>query len=118
MILDALLTIKREQDSTLAFRKSCREGVCGSCAMNIDGTNALACIKKINPKGVTTIYPLPHMYVVKDLVVDFSRFYDQHRKIMPYLIREKQEPIAQKQYLQSLKDRDMLVCICLVTVNV
>ena len=69
MVLDALFKIKNEQDTTLAFRRSCREGICGSCAMNIDGENGLACLTKI-PKNnkVTTIRPLPHMYVIKDLV--------------------------------------------------
>jgi succinate dehydrogenase (ubiquinone) iron-sulfur subunit len=70
MVLDALLKIKNEIDPTLTFRRSCREGICGSCAMNINGGNTLACIAKLdrNPSQVTKIYPLPHMYVVKDLV--------------------------------------------------
>ncbi|XP_030363523.1 succinate dehydrogenase [ubiquinone] iron-sulfur subunit, mitochondrial isoform X2 [Strigops habroptila] len=72
MVLDALIKIKNEMDSTLTFRRSCREGICGSCAMNIAGGNTLACIKKIDPdlNKITKIYPLPHMYVVKDLVPD------------------------------------------------
>lgn len=109
MILDALLKIKREEDSTLTFRRSCREGVCGSCAMNIDGANALACTKRYKPEGDTTIYPLPHMYVIKDLITDMSRFLDQHKRAKPYLIRNHETPIGQKQFLQSLKDRDKLV---------
>lgn len=109
MVLDALLKIKREQDSTLTFRKSCREGVCGSCGINVDGKNCLACIKKIEPKGDSKIYPLPHMYVIKDLIVDFRQFIDQFNRIRPYLIRKNPEPIGEKQYLQSLKDRDNLV---------
>ncbi len=70
MVLDALIKIKNEMDPTLTFRRSCREGICGSCAMNIEGTNTLACISKINDNAhkPTKIYPLPHLYVVKDLV--------------------------------------------------
>lgn len=70
MILDALIKIKNEMDPTLTFRRSCREGICGSCAMNIDGRNTLACLCKIEDDAgkATKIYPLPHMYVVKDLV--------------------------------------------------
>lgn len=69
MVLDALIKIKNEDDATLTFRRSCREGICGSCAMNIEGTNTLACLAKISDVGKTTkILPLPHMYVVKDLV--------------------------------------------------
>ena len=80
MVLDALFKIKNEQDPTLTFRRSCREGICGSCAMNIDGTNTLACLSYIN-KGPepTKIYPLPHMYVLKDLVPDMTNFYDQYK---------------------------------------
>ncbi|RZC36582.1 Fer2 3 and/or Neuralized domain containing protein, partial [Asbolus verrucosus] len=109
MILDALLKIKREQDSTLTFRRSCREGVCGCCAVNVDGVNCLACTKKIVLKTASRIYPLPHMYVIKDLVVDFTRFYEQHKRVKPYLIRKNPEPMGEKQYLQSLKNRDQLV---------
>ena len=82
MVLDALIKIKSEQDPTLTFRRSCREGICGSCAMNINGQNTLACLCYIEPKDengdkakssdVTKIYPLPHMYVVKDLVPDMG----------------------------------------------
>ena len=68
MVLDALIKIKNEMDPTLTFRRSCREGICGSCAMNIDGENGLACLEFINKTGPTKIYPLPHMYVLKDLV--------------------------------------------------
>ena len=76
MVLDAVLKIKNEVDPTLSFRRSCREGVCGSCAMNIDGTNTLACTKAIaDIKGDVKIYPLPHMPVIKDLVPDLSNFY-------------------------------------------
>lgn len=86
MVLDALIKIKSEVDSTLTFRRSCREGICGSCAMNIDGTNTLACIKPIEDiSGDIKIYPLPHMKVVKDLVPDMSYFYAQYESIEPWL---------------------------------
>src|ERR1044071_3012830 len=76
MILDALIKIKNEVDATLTFRRSCREGICGSCSMNIDGTNTLACTKSCHDiKGEVKIYPLPHMPVVKDLVPDLTHFY-------------------------------------------
>jgi len=84
MILDALLKIKDEQDSSLAFRRSCREGICGSCSMNINGTNSLACLKPIKTDTtIITIYPLPHMYIIKDLVPDLSNFYSQYKYIKP-----------------------------------
>ena len=86
MVLDALLKIKNEIDPTLTFRRSCREGICGSCAMNIDGGNTLACLCYIDKSPEPTkIYPLPHMYVVKDLVTDLSNFYDQYKSIKPWL---------------------------------
>ena len=86
MVLDALIKIKNEVDSTLTFRRSCREGVCGSCAMNIDGTNTLACTKFIDEiKGDVKIYPLPHMPVVKDLVPDLNQAYAQYTAIEPWL---------------------------------
>jgi succinate dehydrogenase (ubiquinone) iron-sulfur subunit len=80
-VLDVLTKIKNEMDSTLAYRRSCREGICGSCSMNIDGTNTVACLRSVNmdPKEVTTITPLPHMYVIKDLVVDMTQFYQQYK---------------------------------------
>lgn len=75
MVLDALIKIKNELDSTLTFRRSCREGICGNCAMNIDGTNTLACTKSIDDiVGDIKIYPLPHMKVIKDLIPDMSHF--------------------------------------------
>src|ERR687892_979755 len=86
MVLDALIYIKNELDSTLTFRRSCREGVCGSCAMNIGGTNTLACTKAMSDvSGTINIYPLPHMPVVKDLVPDLTGFYAQYTSIGPYL---------------------------------
>ena len=84
MVLDALIKIKNEIDPTLAFRRSCREGVCGSCAMNIGGTNTLACTKALSDLGnKISIYPLPHLPVVKDLVPDLSHFYAQYASIEP-----------------------------------
>ena len=86
MVLDALIKIKNEVDPTLTFRRSCREGICGSCAMNIDGGNTLACLKPIEDiKGAVRINPLPHMPVVKDLVPDLSQLYAQLRSIEPWL---------------------------------
>src|SRR5262247_2366890 len=93
MVLDALIKIKNEMDATLTFRRSCREGVCGSCAMNIDGTNTLACTKYIDDvKGEVKIYPLPHMQVVKDLVPDLNRAYAQYASIEPWLKTKSPAP--------------------------
>ena len=89
MVLDALIKIKTELDSGLTFRRSCREGVCGSCAMNIDGGNTLACTHAIEDiDGDVLVYPLPHMYVIKDLVSDFSQFWAQYESIEPWLQTE------------------------------
>jgi len=87
MVLDALIKIKNEQDPSLTFRRSCREGICGSCAMNIQGSNTLACLAYIDDdtQSATKIYPLPHMYVLKDLVPDMGNFYEQYRSIEPWL---------------------------------
>ncbi len=107
MVLDAIIKIKNEQDPTLTFRRSCREGICGSCAMNIDGTNTLACLKACDElKGPIRIYPLPHMPVVKDLVPDLTRFYMQHRSIEPWLKTTTPEPV--KEWKQSHSDRALL----------
>merc|ERR1712233_149277 len=103
MVLDALIKIKNEMDPSLTFRRSCREGICGSCAMNIGGVNTLACLSKIDANDKKTkIYPLPHMYVVKDLVPDMNNFYQQ--------------------YLQSVDDRakldglyECILCACCST---
>ena len=93
MVLDALIKIKSEQDSSLTFRRSCREGICGSCSMNIDGTNTLACLKSIDEvKGEVKIFPLPHMPVVKDLVPDLSNAYRQLASIEPWLKSDKDAP--------------------------
>lgn len=90
MVLDALLKIKNEVDPTLTFRRSCREGICGSCSMNIGGTNTLACISHIDSdlNKPCKIYPLPHMYVIRDLVPDMSNFYKQYKSIQPWLQRK------------------------------
>ncbi|KAI5710217.1 hypothetical protein M8J75_006787 [Diaphorina citri] len=122
MVLDALIKIKNEMDPTLTFRRSCREGICGSCAMNIGGVNTLACISKIDANDkVSKIYPLPHMYVVKDLVPDMNNFYAQYKSIQPWLQRDK-ENIGNAQYLQSLDDRkkldglyECILCACCST---
>src|SRR5690606_32523110 len=94
MVLDVLLKIKNEIDPTLTLRRSCREGVCGSCAMNIDGTNTLACTKALDelPDGEVKIYPLPHMPVVKDLVPDLTHFYAQYASIEPWIKTESPVP--------------------------
>ncbi|GFG33962.1 hypothetical protein Cfor_07512 [Coptotermes formosanus] len=110
MVLDALIKIKNEVDPTLTFRRSCREGICGSCAMNIGGVNTLACISKIdtNLSKSSKIYPLPHMYVIKDLVPDMNNFYTQYRSIQPWLQRKDEKKSANQQYLQSVDDRKKL----------
>ena len=106
MVLDALIKMKDEMDPSLSFRRSCREGICGSCAMNIDGTNTLACTKSIHDvKGEVNIYPLPHMKVVKDLVPDMNHFYAQYESIEPWLKTESPAP-ANSERLQSPEDRD------------
>ena len=118
MVLDALMKIKNEVDSTLTFRRSCREGVCGSCAMNIDGVNTLACLKPIDDvRGDIKIYPLPHMPVVKDLVADLNKAYTQLESIKPWLQKSKHE-----NNMQSPKDREKLdgqweciLCFCCTT---
>jgi succinate dehydrogenase / fumarate reductase iron-sulfur subunit len=122
MVLDALIKIKDETDSTLTFRRSCREGICGSCAMNIDGTNTLACIKPIEEvKGDVNIYPLPHMPVIKDLVPDLSHFYAQLTSIKPWL-KTDTVPEKNKERLQSPEDRakldglyECILCACCST---
>jgi len=122
MTLDALIKIKSEQDSTLTFRRSCREGICGSCAMNIDGVNTLACLSKVEKDGTTMdINPLPHMYVVKDLVPDMTNFYQQYKAIEPYL-KTSAVPEGGKEHFQSPEDRkkldgmyECILCACCST---
>ena len=107
MVLDILNQIKAELDPSLTFRKSCREGVCGSCAMNIDGVNTLACQKNIEEcSDVINIYPLPHMKVIKDLVVDLKKAFEQFKSIKPWL--SKKTPNNEKENYQSIEDRDKL----------
>jgi len=124
MVLDALIKIKNEVDASLAFRRSCREGICGSCSMNINGTNTLACISKIdksNSKAVK-IYPLPHMYVVKDLVPDLTHFYKQYKSIEPYLKQKTPKGPGDRENLQSIEERkkldglyECILCACCST---
>jgi succinate dehydrogenase / fumarate reductase iron-sulfur subunit len=122
MILDALIWIKNKIDPTLTFRRSCREGVCGSCAMNIDGTNTLACTRGMDEvkKDTIAIYPLPHQPVVKDLVPDLTNFYAQHAAMQPWLKTTTAPP--EKEWRQSKEDRDKLdglyeciLCACCST---
>ena len=125
MILDVLLKIKDEQDSTLSFRRSCREGICGSCAMNIDGTNGLACLTRVErdaSEASTTIAPLPHMFVVKDLVVDMANFYAQYKSVKPWLQSGDAAKIDGKEVFQSKEDRakldglyECILCACCST---
>ncbi len=107
MVLDALIKIKDEIDPTLTFRRSCREGVCGSCAMNIDGTNTLACTKFISEvSGDIKVYPLPHMPVVKDLVPDLTQAYAQYTSIEPWL--KATTPAPERERLQTQEERAKL----------
>ena len=122
MILDALIHIKNNIDSSLTFRRSCREGVCGSCAMNIDGTNTLACTKNINDvKGEVKIYPLPHMEVIKDLVPNLSNAFKQYASIEPWLKTDKetQDGLERRQSPEERRELDGLyeciLCFCCST---
>ncbi|MCX7339894.1 MAG: succinate dehydrogenase iron-sulfur subunit [Hyphomicrobiales bacterium] len=128
MVLDALIWIKNKVDPTLTFRRSCREGICGSCAMNMDGKNGLACTTGIDECGghkggkaaKVAIHPLPHMPVIKDLVPDLTRFYAQHASIEPWL--KTTTPAPEKEWQQSKDDREKLdglyeciLCACCST---
>ena len=121
MVLDALIKIKSEIDATLTFRRSCREGVCGSCAMNIDGTNTLACTKFTNQvKGDVKVYPLPHTPVIKDLVPDCSQLYAQYTAIKPWI--ETQSSPPDRERIQSQDERkeldglyECIMCFCCST---
>ena len=107
MVLDALIWIKSKIDPTLTFRRSCREGVCGSCAMNIDGLNTLACTRGMDEiRGPIKIYPLPHLEVIKDLVPDLGNFYAQHASIEPWL--KTTTPPPEKEWRQTPEDRAKL----------
>lgn len=122
MVLDALIKIKNEVDSTLTFRRSCREGICGSCAMNIDGVNTLACTQAIEDiRGDVKIYPLPHMPVVKDLVPDLTNFYAQYASIRPWLQTRTPAP-PDRERLQAKEDQELIdspsaciLCACCST---
>ena len=122
MVLDALIRIKNEIDSTLTFRRSCREGICGSCSMNMDGRNGLACTTAIEDiKGDVQITPLPHMEVVKDLVPDLTHVYAQYASIQPWLKAVTPAPSGRER-LQSPEDRakldglyECILCFCCST---
>ena len=122
MVLDAVMKIKNEIDTSLTFRRSCREGICGSCAMNIDGTNTLACTKAIaDVKGDVKIYPLPHMPVNKDLVTNLKNLYKQLKSIKPWLIKQSRNESSEEN-IQSRNEREKLdglyeciLCACCST---
>lgn len=120
MFLDILISIKNFYDSSLTFRRSCREGICGSCSMNIDGMNSLACLKPLDfgNKNFITIYPLPHFFIIKDLVSDLANFYNQYKAIQPWLIF-KNTDTSNFEHLQAKKDRieldglyECILCAC------
>lgn len=122
MVLDALILLK-EQDPTLSFRRSCREGVCGSDGLNMNGKNGLACITPISTlgKGTIILRPLPGLPVVRDLVIDMSQFYTQYEKVKPFLINDDKQPPA-REFIQSVEERDKLdglyeciLCACCST---
>jgi succinate dehydrogenase / fumarate reductase iron-sulfur subunit len=122
MVLDAVIKIKNDIDPTLTFRRSCREGICGSCAMNIDGVNTLACTQPIAEiKGDVRVNPLPHLPVVKDIVPDLSHFYAQYATIRPWIRTQSTTP-PDRERLQSKEDREKLdglyeciLCACCST---
>jgi succinate dehydrogenase / fumarate reductase, iron-sulfur subunit len=122
MVLDALIKIKNEVDPTLSFRRSCREGICGSCAMNIDGKNGLACISACaDVKSDVKIYPLPHMSIIKDLVPDLTNFYAQYAAMQPWLQSRTPAP-PDGERLQSKEDQEKvdrpsacILCACCST---
>jgi len=121
MLLDALIKVKDEIDSTLTFRRSCREGICGSCAMNINGINTLACTQTLEElKPPVKIFPLPHMPVIKDLVPDLTHFFNQHASVEPWLKASEAESDSER--LQSPHEREALdglyeciLCACCST---
>jgi len=120
MLLDALIELK-VQDETLSFRRSCREGVCGSDGMNINGTNGLACITALSSlKSPVIIRPLPGLPIIRDVIVDMTQFYKNYEEIQPYLIND--EPLPAKERLQSPEDRakldglyECILCACCST---
>jgi len=118
MLLDAIIYIKNKVDPTLTFRRSCAEGICGSCSMNINGTNGLACLTPLDETEYN-IFPLPHMKVVKDLVVDLKNFFAQYKSIKPYIVNDDK---PEKERIQSPEDREKLdglyeciLCACCST---
>lgn len=120
MVLDALIKIK-DMDPSLTFRRSCREGICGSCGINLQGNNCLACVTKIPDTKTITIYPLPHMYVIRDLVVDMTHFFKGYDSIRPYLVR-RNKMTSVSQYAQSVTDNmkmvglyECVLCACCAT---
>ena len=122
MVLDAVMKIKSEIDTSLTFRRSCREGICGSCAMNIDGTNTLACTKNINDvKGEVKIYPLPHMEVIKDLVPNLSIAFKQYASIEPWLKTDKETQDGLERWQSPEERRELdglyecILCFCCST---
>jgi len=123
MMLDAVLKIKDELDSSLALRRSCREGICGSCAANINGKNGLLCLEYIEPSSnAIEVQPLPHTYVLKDLVPDLTNFYSQYKSIEPWLKRRDPKPDPNKEYVQTPEQRALLdglyeciLCACCST---
>ena len=121
MVLDAITTIKNETDPTLTFRRSCREGICGSCAMNIDGVNTLACTKPImEVKGKVKIFPLPHMPVIKDLVPDLTHFFRQLASIEPWLKRNESTGLTENAQTVDERNRldglyECILCACCST---
>ncbi|UAT43053.1 succinate dehydrogenase iron-sulfur subunit [Anaplasmataceae bacterium AB001_6] len=121
MVLDGLIQIKEEIDQTLSFRRSCREGICGSCAMNINGQNKLACLTSMKKFSKIVIYPLPHMPVIRDLITDLKLFYENYHSVKPWLQNDK-KPMDGKERLQSIEDRaklddlyDCILCACCST---
>jgi succinate dehydrogenase / fumarate reductase iron-sulfur subunit len=122
MVLDALIKVKNEIDPTLTFRRSCREGICGSCAMNIDGVNGLACTTAIDSvRGDVRVYPLPHLPVIKDLVPDLTNFYAQYASVKPWL-QTRTPPPPDRERLQSKEDQEKIdrpsaciLCACCST---
>lgn len=117
MVLDALIYIKNNIDSSLTFRRSCREGICGSCAMNINGKNTLACLTPMSDK--LSIYPLPHMPIIRDLVSDMTNFYKQYKEIKPWLHSSKKDT---NEHIQTIEDRkkldgmyECILCACCST---
>jgi succinate dehydrogenase (ubiquinone) iron-sulfur subunit len=122
MVLDVLIKIKNEIDPTLTFRRSCREGICGSCAMHINGINSLSCITPVIPSQKMTVGPLVRLPIIKDLVVDMSNFYNQYKSIDPWLKRKTPKQPGQKEYYMSQEDRKKLdglyecvLCACCST---